>query len=120
MATLVHDDVIDKSDKRRGKLTPLSKKSKSTTAILTGNFLLALGLEHLMAVKDNRVHQLISESIVDVCRGELFQFQDQFNSQQTIINYLRRINRKTALLIQLSTEVGANIHLNLIKRLYEN
>ena len=29
-------------------------------------FLLALGLEHLMAVKDNRVHQLISESIVDV------------------------------------------------------
>ena len=36
-----------------------------------------------------------------------FQFQDQFNSQQTIINYLRRINRKTALLIQLSTEVGA-------------
>ncbi|MBH4890611.1 heptaprenyl diphosphate synthase, partial [Staphylococcus aureus] len=30
-----------------------------------------------------------------------------FNSQQTIINYLRRINRKTALLIQLSTEVGA-------------
>lgn len=32
-------------------------------------FLLALGLEHLMAVKDNRVHQLISESIVDVCRG---------------------------------------------------
>ncbi len=70
-------------------------------------FLLALGLEHLMAVKDNRVHQLISESIVDVCRGELFQFQDQFNSQQTIINYLRRINRKTALLIQISTEVGA-------------
>ena len=69
-------------------------------------FLLALGLEHLMAVKDNRVHQLISESIVDVCRGT-FQFQDQFNSQQTIINYLRRINRKTALLIQLSTEVGA-------------
>lgn len=106
MATLVHDDVIDKSDKRRGKLT-ISKKWDQTTAILTGNFLLALGLEHLMAVKDNRVHQLISESIVDVCRGELFQFQDQFNSQQTIINYLRRINRKTALLIQISTEVGA-------------
>ncbi|MGZ1677353.1 polyprenyl synthetase family protein, partial [Staphylococcus argenteus] len=106
MATLVHDDVIDKSDKRRGKLT-ISKKWDQTTAILTGNFLLALGLEHLMAVEDNRVHKLISESIVDVCRGELFQFQDQFNSQQTIINYLRRINRKTALLIQLSTEVGA-------------
>ena len=44
---------------------------------------------------------------MDVCRGELFQFQDQFNSNQTISNYLRRINRKTALLIQLATEVGA-------------
>lgn len=37
MATLVHDDVIDKSDKRRGKLT-ISKKWDRTTAILTGNF----------------------------------------------------------------------------------
>ena len=46
MATLVHDDVIDKSDKRRGRLT-ISKKWDQTTAILTGNFLLALGLEQL-------------------------------------------------------------------------
>ena len=37
MATLVHDDVIDKSDKRRGRLT-ISKKWDQTTAILTGNF----------------------------------------------------------------------------------
>ncbi len=49
MATLVHDDVIDKSDKRRGKLT--ISNGMGQTAILTGNFLLALGLEHLMAVK---------------------------------------------------------------------
>ncbi len=62
-----------------------------------------------MAVKDNRVHQLISESIVDVCRGELFQFKTNLTVNKTdIINYLRRINRKTALLIQ-TTEVGANI-----------
>lgn len=37
----------------------------------------------------------------------LFQFQDQFNTNQPITNYLRRINRKTALLIQLATELGA-------------
>ncbi|MGA4513662.1 polyprenyl synthetase family protein [Staphylococcus caledonicus] len=106
MATLVHDDVIDKSDKRRGRLT-IVKKWDVTTAILTGNFLLALGLHHLSEIQDNRIHHIISNSIVDVCRGELFQFQDQFNSEQTITNYLRRINRKTALLIQLATEVGA-------------
>ena len=64
MATLVHDDVIDKSDKRRGKLT-ISKEMGSDNCYFNWEFLLALGLEHLMAVKDNRVH-LISESIVDV------------------------------------------------------
>ncbi|OEL02799.1 polyprenyl synthetase family protein [Staphylococcus casei] len=106
MATLVHDDVIDKSDKRRGRLT-IAKKWNQTTAILTGNFLLALGLEHISDIEDNRVHTIISNSIIDVCMGELFQFQDQFNGHQSITNYLRRINRKTALLIQLSTEVGA-------------
>ena len=106
MATLVHDDVIDKSDKRRGRLT-IAKKWNQSTAILTGNFLLALGLEHISDIEDNRVHTIISNSIIDVCMGELFKFQDQFNGHQSITNYLRRINRKTALLIQLSTEVGA-------------
>lgn len=106
MATLVHDDVIDKSDKRRGRLT-IAKKWNQSTAILTGNFLLALGLEHISGIEDNRVHTIISNSIIGVCMGELFQFQDQFNGHQSITNYLRRINRKTALLIQLSTEVGA-------------
>ena len=84
----------------------LFQKWDQSTAILTGN-LLAMGLKHLSEISDTRVHSTISKSIVDVCRGELFQFQDQFNSNQTITNYLRRINRKTALLIQLSTQVGA-------------
>ncbi|MEX6341166.1 polyprenyl synthetase family protein [Staphylococcus arlettae] len=106
MATLVHDDVIDKSDKRRGRPT-ISKKWDQNTAILTGNFLLALALDYISYIPDNHVHAVISNAIIDVCKGELFQFRDQFNAQQSITNYLRRINRKTALLIQLSTEVGA-------------
>ncbi|WP_114603330.1 polyprenyl synthetase family protein [Staphylococcus sp. EZ-P03] len=106
MATLVHDDVIDRSDKRRGRLT-ISKKWDQDTAILTGNYLLALALNNISSIEDKRIHMILSHAIVDVCRGELFQFQDQFNTEQTITNYLRRINRKTALLIQLATELGA-------------
>lgn len=106
MATLVHDDVIDKSDKRRGRLT-ISKKWDQETAILTGNYLLALALNHISSIEDKRIHTILSNAIIDVCRGELFQFQDQFNANQSITNYLRRINRKTALLIQLATELGA-------------
>ncbi|QLK86137.1 polyprenyl synthetase family protein [Staphylococcus sp. 17KM0847] len=106
MATLVHDDVIDYSDKRRGSWT-IEKKWDKPTAILTGNFLLARALEHLSFIEDARIHETLSYAITEVCRGELFQFQDQFRSNQSLTNYLRRINRKTALLIQLSTEVGA-------------
>lgn len=106
MATIVHDDVIDRSDKRRGRLT-ISKKWDQETAILTGNYLLALALNHISSIEDKRIHTILSNAIIDVCRGELFQFQDQFNANQSITNYLRRINRKTALLIQLATELGA-------------
>src|SRR5699024_8111732 len=106
MATLVHDDVIDKSDKRRGSLT-IAKKWDQDTAILTGNFLLAVGLEHISNHTDNREKKVLSSAIVEVFMGELYQYKDQFNAHQTITNYLRRIKRKTALLIQLSTEVGA-------------
>ncbi|MCS4485460.1 polyprenyl synthetase family protein [Staphylococcus americanisciuri] len=106
MATLVHDDVIDYSDKRRGKLT-IEKKWDKPTAILTGNFLLARALEYLSEIENPEIHTTLSAAITEVCRGELFQFQDQFRVNQSMTNYLRRINRKTALLIQLSTEVGA-------------
>lgn len=106
MATLVHDDVIDYSDKRRGKKT-IEKQWDKPTAILTGNFLLARALEYLSYIEDPHIHRTLSAAITEVCRGELFQFQDQFRSDQSMTNYLRRINRKTALLIQLSTEVGA-------------
>lgn len=106
MATLVHDDVIDYSDKRRGKKT-IEKKWDKPTAILTGNFLLARALEYLSYIEDPQIHKTLSHAITEVCRGELFQFQDQFRADQSMTNYLRRINRKTALLIQLSTEVGA-------------
>ncbi|MBI5975356.1 polyprenyl synthetase family protein [Staphylococcus canis] len=105
MATLVHDDVIDFSDKRRGNLT-IEKKWDKSTAILTGNFLLSKAVTHLSQIKDYRIHQILSEAILEVCRGELFQFQDQFRAHQSLTNYLRRINRKTALLIQLATQVG--------------
>ena len=66
----------------------------------------SIRLEHLSEIRDNRIHHIISNSIVNVGLGELFQFQDQFNSEQSITNYLRRINRKH-FINSLATEVGA-------------
>ena len=88
MATLVHDDVIDKSDKRRGRLT-ISKKWDQSTAILTGNFLLAMGLKHLSEISDTRVHSTISKSIVDVCRENYSNFKINLIAiKQLLITYV--------------------------------
>lgn len=106
MASLVHDDVIDKSDKRRGKPT-IAKKWDAQTAVITGNYLLSQSLNAVSNIEHPKVHEKLANGIIEVCRGELFQFQDQFVTNQSITNYLRRIKRKTALLISLSIELGA-------------
>lgn len=106
MASLVHDDVIDKSDKRRGKPT-IAKKWDVQTAVITGNYLLSQSLNAVSTIEHPDLHKQLAHGIIEVCRGELFQFEDQFISNQSITNYLRRIKRKTALLISLSTELGA-------------
>ncbi|GGI39854.1 polyprenyl synthetase family protein [Mammaliicoccus stepanovicii] len=106
MASLVHDDVIDKSDKRRGKPT-ISKKWDVQTAVLTGNYLLSQSLNAVSRIEHPKLHERLADGIIEVCKGELFQFEDQFVINQSITNYLRRIKRKTALLISLSTELGA-------------
>lgn len=106
MASLVHDDVIDKSDKRRGKPT-IAKKWDVQTAVITGNYLLSQSLNAVSQIEHPKLHEQLANGIIEVCRGELFQFEDQFVSNQSITNYLRRIKRKTALLISLSTELGA-------------
>ena len=73
MATLVHDDVIDKVTSVEDVLQFL--KMGSNHCYINGNFLLALGLQHLSEIKDARVHSIISNSIVDVCRESYFNFK---------------------------------------------
>ena len=101
MATLVHDDVIDKSDKRRGKLT--IEKNGMLLPLSNWQFLTSFGLKQLSKIGD-RVHTIISNAQLLMFVEASSLIQDQFNSHQNITNYLG-INRKTALLIQLSTEV---------------
>jgi heptaprenyl diphosphate synthase len=54
-----------------------------------------------------RIHQILSGSIVQMCIGEMEQIRDFFNVDQSVRNYLRRIRRKTALLIAISCQLGA-------------
>ncbi|MFD0670415.1 polyprenyl synthetase family protein [Cohnella sp. GCM10027633] len=105
MATLVHDDVIDDADTRRGQLTVKSKWD-NRIAMYTGDYIYAKALTVATELEHVRIHQILSGAIVQMCIGEMEQIRDFFNVEQSVRNYLLRIRRKTALLIAISCQLG--------------
>lgn len=106
MATLVHDDVIDDADTRRGQLTVKSKWD-NRIAMYTGDFIFAKALNVLTELADPQIHKILSKAIVQMCIGEMEQIRYFFHTGQTVREYLLRIRRKTALLFAISCQLGA-------------
>lgn len=106
MATLVHDDVVDNAQLRRGKPT-IKHRYSNRVAMYTGDYILASALENITAIKNPTIHQLLSKTLVEVVKGEIEQIEDKYNWEQHLKDYLRRIKRKTALLIATSCKLGA-------------
>jgi len=106
MASLVHDDVIDDAEIRRGRET-IKAKWDNQIAMYTGDYLFAKSLELMTDIKNPLAHQILSKTIVEVCLGEIEQIKDKFDFQQSYRTYLKRIKRKTALLIASSCQIGA-------------
>lgn len=106
MATLVHDDVIDDADTRRGQLTVRSKWD-NRIAMYTGDYILGKALSVITELPNPKIHQVMSEAIVEMSIGEMEQIRFFFDSRQRIRDYLLRIKRKTALLIAISCRLGA-------------
>ena len=106
MASLVHDDVIDDAEIRRGRLTVRSRWD-NRIAMYTGDYIYAKALTVIGGLEQPRIHQVLSGAMVQMCIGEIEQIRDFFNTGQSIRRYLRRIRRKTALLIAVSCLLGA-------------
>jgi heptaprenyl diphosphate synthase len=106
MATLVHDDVIDDADSRRGQLTVKSKWD-NRIAMYTGDYIFAKALGVVTQLTNPLIHQIMSKAIVEMCIGEMEQIRFFFHTSQTVRDYLLRIKRKTALLIAISCQLGA-------------
>ncbi|ASN05511.1 heptaprenyl diphosphate synthase component II [Virgibacillus necropolis] len=106
MASLVHDDVIDDAEIRRGGPT-IKKQYDNKVAMYTGDYLLARSLEIITTLKEKQAHQTLAKTIVEVCIGEIEQIKDKHVWDQSMRTYLRRIRRKTALLIATSCKLGA-------------
>lgn len=106
MASLVHDDVIDDAPLRRGKPT-IKQLYGNRVAMYTGDFILARALENITRLSDPEAHRVLSKTMVQLSAGEIEQIRDKYNWKQNLRDYLRRIKRKTALLIATSCQLGA-------------
>lgn len=106
MATLVHDDVIDNASLRRGRKT-VRTFWDDQVAMISGDFTFSRALERLGQLKNPLIHQKLSSALLQMCKGEILQFQDLFNKNQSLRHYLHRIKRKTAILFAISCQLGA-------------
>ncbi|GIN85662.1 heptaprenyl diphosphate synthase component 2 [Heyndrickxia sporothermodurans] len=106
MASLVHDDVIDDAELRRGKPT-VKARWDNRIAMYTGDYILACSLEYMTKIENSIAHRILADTMVEVCIGEIKQIQDKYRFDQNLRDYLRRIKRKTAILIAASCQLGA-------------
>ena len=105
--SLIHDDVVDGSDKRRGVKT-INKTSGNDSAVKSGDFLLAKAMEKLKNYRGTGINEELADISAEMCRGELNQLLLRNNiNEQNEYNYYLCIKRKTAGLIAGSCYCGA-------------
>jgi len=105
-ATLVHDDVVDSADKRRG-LWSINKVFKNKVAVLMGDYLLSKGLLISMEGKDYDFLEVITNTVKRMSEGELLQIQKTRKLDIDEETYFRVISDKTASLIETCCTIGA-------------
>ena len=106
IATLVHDDAIDKASVRRGRPT-INEVWGMDKAIILGDYLFAKAGESAAATGNLRVVRLFAQTLETISSGELKQSFSAFNLKQTFDQYLERITGKTASLFAMAAESGA-------------
>ncbi|XP_038852892.1 all trans-polyprenyl-diphosphate synthase PDSS1-like isoform X1 [Salvelinus namaycush] len=97
-ASLVHDDVIDGSNKRRG-MTTINEVWGERKAILAGDFILSAASMALARIGNNTVVSVLSQVIEDLVRGEFMQLGSKENESERFKHYLEKTFKKTASLI---------------------
>ncbi len=105
-ATLIHDDVVDNADKRRG-LWSINKVFKNKVAVLMGDYLLSKGLLIAMEGKDYDFLEVITDTVKRMSEGELLQIQKTRKLDIDEETYFRVISDKTASLIETCCTIGA-------------
>ena len=109
--TLVHDDIMDNADKRRGRPT-LHKKYDVNTAILAGDSLLSIAYEYL--IKDcngnaKKVLASFTKGLIEICEGQSLDKEFELRNNVSLKEYLDMIGKKTAAMAEMCCSIGAQI-----------
>lgn len=105
-ASLVHDDIVDESDRRRGQQS-VNSLMDNKAAVLVGDFLLSKAIEHAVACGDLRVVQLVANVGVMLADGELLQLSCMDSADIDESAYYEVVRKKTASLFSACAETGA-------------
>ena len=105
-ATLLHDDVVDESDLRRGRATANSMFGNAA-AVLVGDFVYSRAFQMMVGVEDINVLQVLADATNVIAEGEVMQLMNCRNADLDESGYLQVIRYKTAKLFEAATRLGA-------------
>lgn len=109
--TLVHDDIMDNADKRRGRST-LHKKYDVNTAILAGDSLLSIAYEYLLKDCNGNTKNILAsftKGLVEVCEGQSLDKEFELQNNVSLNEYLEMIRKKTAAMAEMCCSIGTQI-----------
>ncbi|MDX5409434.1 MAG: polyprenyl synthetase family protein [Thauera sp.] len=104
-ATLLHDDVVDESDLRRGNKTANAMYGNAS-AVFVGDFLYSRAFQMMVGVDSMRVMQVLADATNVIAEGEVLQLLNCHNADVVIDDYLRVIRYKTAKLFEAAAHLG--------------
>ena len=109
--TLIHDDIMDNADTRRGKMT-IHKKWDMDTAILSGDALLGMAYESLLKTKSaniGEIAKIFTNGTIEVCEGQSYDKEFELKEKVSIDEYIMMINKKTSQLLISCVKIGVMI-----------
>jgi octaprenyl-diphosphate synthase len=107
-ATLLHDDVVDQSARRRGRDTA-NEIFGNQASVLVGDFVYSRAFQMMAATRSQRVIEIMADATNVIAEGEVLQLMNAHDPETTEARYLEVIHRKTAQLFQAGAEVAAVI-----------
>lgn len=105
-ATLLHDDVVDESDLRRGRKTA-NALFGNAASVLVGDFLYSRAFQMMVSTNRLRVMDVLAEATNVIAEGEVLQLMNMHDPDISVDDYLKVIEYKTAKLFEASARLGA-------------